>query len=806
MANQNRHLATLCLFLAFSASMANAEDWWGWRGPTSDGVAGKQAKPPIRWDAQTNLAWAADLPGEGSATPIVVGDRIFVLSAEKTDRKSESKVTNDERAKTVPDEFFYRFLVVCLDRTNGKLLWQKSAIEEVPHEGRHETNTYASGSPTSDGERLYVSFGSRGLFCYSLQGDLLWQIDLGNMRTRYGWGEAVTPVLSKELLIVNWDQEEGSFLIGLDKWTGKTRWKTDRSHEVTSWNTPLVTTVEGKELIVVNGTGTAKAYDARNGEVLWECGGQTTNAIPSPVRYGDSVICMSGYRGSCACAIPLLSRGDITGTDKVTWHIGQGTPYVPSPIVVGQRLLFTAGNSDVLSCVDVRTGQSLMDRKRLSGVKTLYASPIAANGYLYYLGREGTTVVLRDDASLETMAVNQLEGTFDASPVAVDHQLLLRSWNKLYCLEEKGVIADQRKIGASSELRGTRLRFEEVKLESTDETSANVSLCDLDGDKDLDIVLAKGRHWPLANRVLLNDGTARFERALDVGEKPDRSYSALTGDLDGDGDSDLVVSNDRPDRKQIFLNDGKAQFVWSGVWGEPEWNTRNAALADLNGDLRLDIVAANRKSPSYICLNDGNGSFPKELQRMIPFDSAASVAIADLNGDHLPDLLLPHRDGGQSQIFFNDPEWTFRSAANFGPVSCSSRAIHASDLNGDGAVDIVLGDDRLGTIVCWNDGKGRLPTSTFLGDAPLIPYACAIGDMNGDKHPDVVVGYSEGAGSIFLNDGTGTRFEQDRFGDGKGAAYGMALGDLDGDGRLDIAVARSGASNVIYLQRSEAHR
>ncbi len=415
-------------------------------------------------------------------------------------------MTNDERAKTVPDEFFYRFLVTCLDRTNGKLLWQRSAIEEVPHEGRHETNTYASGSPTSDGERLYVSFGSRGLFCYSLQGELLWQVDLGNMRTRYGWGEAITPALSKELLIVNWDQEEGSFLMGLDKKTGKTRWKTDRSQEVTSWNTPLVTTVEGKELIVVNGTGSAKGYDAKNGEVLWECGGQTTNAIPSPVRYGETVICMSGYRGSCACAIPLQSRGDVTGTDKVKWRIAQGTPYVPSPVITGQRLLFTAGNSDVLSCVDVRTGQSLMDRKRLSGVKTLYASPIAANGYLYYLGREGTAVVLRDDETLQTIAVNQLEGTFDASPVAVDHQLFLRSWNKLYCLQEKGAIADQRRIGDSSELREARLRFEEVKLESTEETSANVSLCDLDGDKDLDIVLAKGRHWPLANRILLMMG------------------------------------------------------------------------------------------------------------------------------------------------------------------------------------------------------------------------------------------------------------------------------------------------------------
>lgn len=415
-----------------------ADDWIQWRGPTADGVASASARPPLSWDANTNISWAAEISGQGSATPVVLGNQVFVVSAEKTARKSPIAIDNDSRAKTVPDEYFYRFLVTSYDRQTGKVLWQKLATEQVPHEGRHETNTYAAGSPNTDGQRLYVSFGSRGLYCYTLSGDLVWQLDLGDMHTRYGWGEAVTPALAKDSLIVNWDHEDDSFIVAIDKLTGQKIWSVARPGEVSSWNTPLVTEWDGKQIAVVNGTGTVKAYDVETGRVLWECGGQTTNAIPSPLRYGDTAICMSGYRDAYACAIPLGSQGNITGASGVRWEYKQGTPYVPSPIISGHRLFFTAGNTDVMSCIDVRTGKSLIDRMRLSGVKSLYASPVLAAGHLYFVGRQGTTVVVKDDATLEIVAVNELDDTLDASPVAVDTQLFLRGWKKLYCLEDKG--------------------------------------------------------------------------------------------------------------------------------------------------------------------------------------------------------------------------------------------------------------------------------------------------------------------------------------------------------------------------------
>ncbi len=429
-------MTVLFICTQLSAIAQAVENWPHWRGPTADGNASTNAKPPTRWDNSSNIKWVASVPGEGTATPIVWGDQIFVLAAEKTSQKSPAPIVPDERARTVPDAFVHRFIVSSFDRISGKLIWSRVAVEEVPHEGKHDTNTYAAGSPTTDGERLYVSFGSRGFFCYSLDGELIWKVDLGNMRTRLGWGEAVTPVLSGELLVINWDQEEGSFITALNKRTGEQVWKVERPTEVTSWNTPLATVFEGKPMLVVNGTDRVRAYDAITGKELWACGGQSTNAIPSPIRFQDTAVCMSGYRSFCAVAIPLGSIGDVTGKGMEKWTVSKGTPYVPSPVISGTRLFFTQANSDVLSCVNASTGKVLFDRRRIPEIGSLYASPMVANGYIYFVGRGGTTVVLRDNEELDTVSINAIPDSIDASPVAVGNQLFLRSWTKLYCIQE----------------------------------------------------------------------------------------------------------------------------------------------------------------------------------------------------------------------------------------------------------------------------------------------------------------------------------------------------------------------------------
>lgn len=421
----------------WSGIAAGADNWPQWRGPTADGRADASARPPIKWDTGTNVRWSVKLPGEGSSTPVVWGDQIFVLSAEATDRKADKPPVPDETDKTAPPDVYYRFVVTSIARTDGKVKWQKVATEQVPHEGRHQTHTYAAGSPTTDGERLYASFGSRGIFAYTLDGRPVWQVDLGDMQTRLGWGEAVTPALAGDKLIVNWDQEKESFITALDKRTGKQIWRAPRPDEATTWNTPLVVEFGGRTLVVVNATSRVRAYDADTGKEVWSCGGQTTNPIPSPVRFEDTVICVSGFRGAAGIAIPLASKGDVTDSPSLRWKIDQRTPYVPSPALSGNRLFFTAANSDVLSCIDARTGKPLAEPKRLSGVKSLYSSPLVAGGHIYFAGREGTTVVIKDNATLDTVAENALGEPIDASPIAIGNELFLRSWNKLFCIAEQ---------------------------------------------------------------------------------------------------------------------------------------------------------------------------------------------------------------------------------------------------------------------------------------------------------------------------------------------------------------------------------
>jgi hypothetical protein len=337
-----------------------------------------------------------------------------------------------------------------------------------------------------------------------------------------------------------------------------------------------------------------------------------------------------------------------------------------------------------------------------------------------------------------------------------------------------------------------------IKLETTSETSANVSIGDLDGDGDLDIVLAKGRHDPLLDRVLLNDGKGGFV-ASNLGPTPDRTYTAALADIDGDGDLDVLTSNDTPDKKLVYLNNGKGQFVVAGTWGVAEWSTRNAALADLNGDGRVDVIAANRPGPSFACLNQGGGRFATDCIK-IPAESAASIVPADFDKDGAIDLAVPSRDGGQSRIYFNDGKAGFARTLPFGPANAAARVAAAADFNGDGSLDLVIGDEAAASMVIYkNDGKGHLTADFRVADKARVPYAIAAGDLNNDRSPDIVLGYTNGPHSVFFNDGTGRKFAEVKFGDREGAAYGFALGDINGDTFIDIALARSGAPNVLYL-------
>ncbi len=343
-----------------------------------------------------------------------------------------------------------------------------------------------------------------------------------------------------------------------------------------------------------------------------------------------------------------------------------------------------------------------------------------------------------------------------------------------------------------------------IELERTSDTSANASFGDLDGDGNLDIVLAKGRHWPLVNKVLMGNGRGGVRETYDLGVASDKTYSGRLVDLDGDGDLDVVISNDTPSPKLVYLNDGTGHFTAGSSYGKPEWQGRNATVADMNGDGKPDIIAANRSNrapfANYICLNQGNGTFSSECIAFSP-EPSTTITAADFNRDGFLDLLVPHRNGGQSRLYFGakQADLTKLRSVAFGPNDARIRIAEAADFNGDGIMDVVVIDEGTGVAIYAGRGDGSFAKPRAIGDATVVPYALTIGDPNCDGKADFIVGNVNAQSTVWFNDGAGTAFTPVSFGDDKGTAYGIAVGDFDNDGRPDIAVARSDAPNMLYF-------
>ncbi|TLD70341.1 hypothetical protein FEM03_13445 [Phragmitibacter flavus] len=454
-------MVSTCVVLANSGiSMADeTETWPQWRGPSADGVSA-DGRPPLEWSESNNVQWKVKIPGNGSSTPIIWGNQVFITTAVSTAKAGDKASTpqaveieapapatpvDGERRRRRPGggggmrgeapDHPYEFVLMCLDRKTGGVIWQKVVTQEKPHEGHHHDHGFASHSPITDGERVYAYFGSRGLHCFDMDGALLWSKQLGQMQTRNSFGEGSSPALVGKVLVINWDHEGADFVVALDKVTGKERWRKERD-EPTSWSTPLAVQHEGKWQAVVSATNKIRSYDVETGDVIWECGGMTLNVIPTPVVKDGVLYAASGFRGNALLAIKLGGKGDLTGTDSVLWSHDARTPYVPSPVLYEDRLYFFSGNTGMLSSLDVKTGAVKIDAERVPGLTGVYASPVAAAGRLYLTGRGGEVVVIKPDDTLEVLASNKLDDRFDASPAAVGNQLFLRGHQYLYCLSE----------------------------------------------------------------------------------------------------------------------------------------------------------------------------------------------------------------------------------------------------------------------------------------------------------------------------------------------------------------------------------
>jgi outer membrane protein assembly factor BamB len=309
----------------------------------------------------------------------------------------------------------------------------------VPHESHYIDSSWASASPVSDGEVLLAQFGSNGLFAYDLDGNELWRVDLGDMRTRNGFGEGSSPAIFGDTVVVNWDHEDDSFIVALDRMTGEELWRTARPDEVSSWATPLVVAPDehyrGKAQVIVPGTGKSRGYDLVTGKEIWRLGGMTVNAIPTPVYKDGTVYLMSGYAGQMLQAVDLTkAQGELEGTEAVRFVHTRHTPYVPSPLLYGSRLYFLKHFKNILTVLDADTGAVVYTEKRLPGISNVYASPVGADGRVYFLSRDGHAVVLADGDTFEVLAENDLDDGFDASPALAGDTLYLRGRHHLYAL------------------------------------------------------------------------------------------------------------------------------------------------------------------------------------------------------------------------------------------------------------------------------------------------------------------------------------------------------------------------------------
>lgn len=434
-------LCSLIILLKATASFSqNApdENWAQWRGPMHTGAA-TNGNPPVHFSESQNLKWKLKIPGKGHATPVVWGDRIIIQTAVATNETApQAPADAGEGSRMAPNQtnLIHEFRVLLVDRNKGTIIWQKTVAREWPEESTHELGSWASNSPSTDGEKIYAYFGSRGIHCLDFKGNILWQRDFGQMKKHMNFGEGSSSYLHGDKLFVQWDHEEGSFIYALNKNTGEIDWQLSRE-EGTSWSTPLVVDVNGSPQVIASATNQVRAYDFETGDIIWTTSGLTRNVIPNPVYANGILYVMSGFRGSAMQAIEISkAKGDITGTDAILWTYNQDTPYTPQPLLMNNRLYFLRVNNGFLSCIDARTGEPLYSKQNLKDISTLYSSPTGVNGRLY-IAADKTVMVIKEGDNFEVLASNKLDDNFHASPVIAGNQLILRGFENLYCFSEE---------------------------------------------------------------------------------------------------------------------------------------------------------------------------------------------------------------------------------------------------------------------------------------------------------------------------------------------------------------------------------
>ena len=427
------------LALGLFANKASAGNWPQWRGPEGSGISNEK-NLPLEWSPTKNIKWKTPIEGRSHSSPIVWGNRVFLTTAIEgpvvPGAKAVKHMDGDKEfyhPDSVGADHKHTFKVLCLDRDSGKILWEATAWEGTPYDNRHRKSSYAASTPATDGKLVYAFFGTEGLYAYDFKGKLAWKAQLGNLGT-VGMGTGTSPILFGDLVIVQCDEENGasSFIVALDKKTGKEVWKTPRKVQV-SWSTPLLVRTATRTELITSGTEFVISYDPATGKELWRHKGVESNAIPSPVANSEMVFLVAGFPAKIALAIRLGGSGDLTGTPNVPWQYAKGTAYVPSPILYGEYL-YLMSDRGVLTCIDAKTGEVKYEGGRIPIPATFTASPVAFDGKILMTSEDGDTFIVKSGPKHEILGTNSVGEPVYASPAIADGRIFIRGEKNLYSI------------------------------------------------------------------------------------------------------------------------------------------------------------------------------------------------------------------------------------------------------------------------------------------------------------------------------------------------------------------------------------
>ena len=437
----------------FTTVAVHAENWPQFRGLRSDGVV-TTSKIPMVWDGETNVRWKIPNPGEGWSAPIVWGNRLFMTAAvmQQPPRGSSKQASRPEpyrggggSRRSDLTNATYRWDVLCLDTKTGDALWRRAAHVGNPRTPRHSSNTYATETPVTDGERICAYFGMTGLSCYDFDGNLMWQRDLGSYETRAGWGTSSSPVLHNGRVFLQVDNEQQSFLTALDVETGRTQWRIPRD-ELTQYSSPIIWKNSSRTELVVGGM-VYRSYDPETGELLWQLDMQKGRSAASPVADGDHLYVGTEFRnrggaddgGGFLFAVKSGASGDITPPSEATtsaglaWRCADSGIQMASPVVCGGYIYLFERRSSVVNCVDAATGK-LVFRERVPRARAFWASPWTCDGLVFALDETGTTYIIEPGPELNIVRRNEIDELFWSTPAVSGDALFMRGADHLYCI------------------------------------------------------------------------------------------------------------------------------------------------------------------------------------------------------------------------------------------------------------------------------------------------------------------------------------------------------------------------------------